>query len=325
MTLEKLATLAGVSLGTVSKAFSGSKEISEKTKQKIFSIAKQTGCYTKYMKVDFDKKIVAVIIPELKSAYYVDIAVYLEDALKNNGFLTVFCSSNFNEKTELDFIEYFNAKKSCDGIIMVNSRCSIPKDVSFPVVVIGSTTASGKNVDRISFDFLSGLDKAIRHLKENGHTKIAFLGENFTKSKEELFKVAMTKNRLHINSDYIIRSSKRFEQAGMDDAERIFSLPTPPTAVIAAYDYIALGAIKYAKEHGKNIPDDLSIIGMDDISMSSHSSIDLSSIKSNVKEVCDIAIDLLLKKIESKFFTLRQHISVECELQIRGTVKDISK
>lgn len=324
MTLEKLAALAGVSLGTVSKAFSGSKEISEKTRQKIFSIAKETNCYNKYMKNEFSKKVVAFIVPEFKSAYYVDIAVYLEEELKNKGFLTVICSSNFDEKTELDFIEYFNAKKNCVGIIMINARSAVPKDITIPVVVIGGVSLN-QNVDRISIDFLSGLDKAIRHLKENGHTKIAFLSENLTKTKEELFKKAMNKNCLHVNSDYLVRSSNRFEQAGIDGAKHIFSLPNPPTAAIAAYDYIALGAIKYAKEHGKKVPDDLSIIGMDDISMAAHSSIDLSSIKSNIKEVCDIAIDLLLKKIDSKFFTLRQHISVDCELQIRGTVKDISK
>ena len=324
MTLEKLADLAGVSLGTVSKAFSGSKEISEKTKQKIFSIAKDVGCYNKYMKVDFNKKVVAVILPEIKSAYYVDIAIHLEEALKNSGFLSVFCSSNFLEKTELDFIEYFSAKKNCDGIIMINSCGAIPKDLDVPIVVIGGKKQA-RNVDSISIDFLSGLDKAIRHLKENGHTKIAFLSENLTKDKEELFKAAMNKNRLHVNSDYLVRSSKRFEQAGIDDAERIFSLPTPPTAAIAAYDYIALGAIKYVTDKGLSVPNDLSIIGMDDISMSAHSSISLSSIKSNVKEVCDIAIDLLKKKIDSKFFTLRQHISVESILQIRGTVKNISK
>jgi folate-dependent phosphoribosylglycinamide formyltransferase PurN len=181
MTLEKLAQLAGVSLGTVSKAFSGSKEISEKTKQKIFDIAKQHGCYNKYMKVDFDKKVVAVILPEIKSAYYVDIAVHLEEALKNSGFLSVFCSSNFSEKNEVDFIEYFSVKKNCDGIIMINSHSVIPKDLSVPVVVIGGKKQN-QNVDCISIDFLSGLDKAIRHLKENGHTKIAFLSENFTKA-----------------------------------------------------------------------------------------------------------------------------------------------
>ena len=207
---------------------------------------------------------------------------------------------------------------------MINSHSVIPKDLSVPVVVIGGKKQN-QNVDCISIDFLSGLDKAIRHLKENGHTKIAFLSENFTKSKEELFKAAMNKNRLHVNSDYIVRSSKRFEQAGIEDAKRIFALPNPPTAAIASYDYIALGAIKYANDNGLSVPDDLSIIGMDDISMSAHSSISLSSIKSNVKEVCDIAIDLLKKKMDSKFFILRQHISVESILQIRGSVKDISK
>ena len=67
MTIQKLAKLAGVSAGTVSKAFSGSSEIPEKTRNHIFEVAKQNNCFEKYYKIKYSKKVVAVICPEVKS------------------------------------------------------------------------------------------------------------------------------------------------------------------------------------------------------------------------------------------------------------------
>lgn len=323
MTLEKIAKLAGVSLGTVSKAFSNSKEISQKTRQKIFDIAKEQGCYKKYIKTEFNKKVVALILPEVKSAYYADISVYFEEVLKKKGFLTVLATGNFNQETEHDLIDYFNAKKNCDGIIIINPYGVIPKDVNVPIIAIGSIEKQ-PNADCISIDFLGGITTAIAHLKENGHTLIGFLGETFTKIKEPIFKKAMNKNSLLVNEDYIFRSNKRFKEAGIDGLKYLLSLKTPPTAIITAYDYIAIGAIKYAKSIGLDIPKDLSIIGMDDISLASDVAVQLSSIKSNVKEVCDIAVDLLVKKMDSKFYTLRQEITIDCELQKRASVGKIN-
>ena len=78
MNIQKLAKLAGVSAGTVSKAFSGSLEISDKTRQHVFEIAKQYGCFEHYNKNKYSKKVVAVICPEVKSEYYCSIVSFIE-------------------------------------------------------------------------------------------------------------------------------------------------------------------------------------------------------------------------------------------------------
>jgi DNA-binding LacI/PurR family transcriptional regulator len=96
-----------------------------------------------------------------------------------------------------------------------------------------------------------------------------------------------------------------------------------PTAIFAAYDYIALGIIQYIRKHNKTVPDDFSIVGVDDISFSSHLNIELTTIKLNTQEICDLILDLLYKKINNKFYKLRQNITVRCDLIIRDSVKNI--
>ena len=325
MTLEKLAKICGVSIGTVSKAFSGSKEISLKTKEKIFETAKKHGCYEKYAKIKFSKKVVAVIVPEIKSAYYCNIVEYIENELKKHDILTVISTSNFSPETELDYINYYSNKKTVDGIITINSSCVIKFMPNIPIVAIGGPVSYNNTTDCVKIDFESGIYDAVNHLKQYGHTRIAFIGEKHTKSKRELFINAINKNRLHLNSDYLIETEARFEQSGFEAMKKLLSQEIHPTAIITAYDNIALGAIEYLRSIGLSVPNDFSVIGMDDIPIASHNNINLSSIKTNVKEMCDIVIELLLKKLDSKFFTLRQNISVRSEFILRASVKNLNE
>ena len=87
LTLEKLAKIAGVSLGTVSKAFSESDEISKETKEKIFAIAKEYNCFDKYYKAKKARKVVAVICPELKGDYYNSIVSRIEQELNRRNII----------------------------------------------------------------------------------------------------------------------------------------------------------------------------------------------------------------------------------------------
>ncbi len=165
----------------------------------------------------------------------------------------------------------------------------------------------------------------IKTLKQNGHTKIAFFGEKLTEFKKELFLSAINKNHLHVDSDFIIVSDKRFEQAGYEAMEKIYSLKNKPTAIFAAYDYIALGAMQCIKNHGDSVPENFSIIGSDDIALASHCNISLSSIKTDRKKILDLAIDLIIKKFDRKYLSTKSSLSQESELIIRNSIKNISK
>ena len=323
MTLEKIAQTANVSLGTVSKAFSGSHEISEKTRQKIFDIAKELGCFDKYYKAKREKRVIAVICPELESSYYCSIVSRIETELNRRGALMVLAIGGFSEKKESEIIKYFVSSKSVDGIIVVAAHGKLSSNNDIPIVAV-NTRRNLAEVDCLNVAFNQTIIDAVKYLKDCGHTKIAFVGEPLTKGKLNMFINALQVNDLPVNNDWLFMEKARFEQAGKLATEKMLALKEQPTAILCGYDNIALGVIDTLKKHGKTVPDDYSIIGIDDIPVASHANVSLTTIKSNNDTLCDMAVDLLLKKLESKFFSLHQKISLKTELVIRNSVKKIN-
>lgn len=323
MNLEKLAQTVGVSLGTVSKAFSGSKEISESTKQKIFAVAKENGCFEKYYKGKREKKVIAVICPELESNYYCAIASRIESELNKRGAVMMLLLSSFSSKKEQELVNYLITSKSVDGIIIITAQSRVKFNENVPIVAV-NTRRDLSEVDCINVAFKDTIIDTIAYLKENGHEKIAFMGDMFAKSKLNMFINAMQVNGLSVNQEWLFTEKVRFEDAGKSAMAKLLAMDEQPTAIFCSYDNIALGAIQSIRTHSKNVPDDYSIVGIDDIPIASHYNISLTSIKSRKNTICDTAVDLIMKKLESKFFSLHQKISLRTELIKRGSVKKIN-
>lgn len=322
MTLKMIAEICGVSVGTVSKAFSGSLEISEDTRQKIFDVAKQNGCFDKYNKNKFEKKVIAVICPEVQSDYYDTILSILNKEISSQNGIMCVSLSNFSAKREQELFNYYSSYCHADGIIIIGMHDHIINNINIPTVAIGANT-NKKNIDVIKSDIYSSIEKAVFYLKENGHTQIAFLGESLTFGKLSMFEQAIKKAELEINPDFIKTGTSRFEEAGIQAMNELFKNDTLPTAIMAAYDYIAIGAMKCIHSHGMEVPKDFSVIGMDDISIIPYLDTPISSIKTYTDEACRAAVDLIIKKIDNQFYTAKQHITISSDFVVRESIRKI--
>lgn len=322
MNIEKLAELSGYSIGTISKAFSGSKEISETARKKIFDLAKENDCFYKYDKKGTTKKIVAVICPEIESEYYARAVTAIQKKLTKNNVIPVVSLTDFSAEKQAELVSYFSSKNKADGIIIFNSYVPLKFNPDVPIVEIGG---SGKSeVDIVRSNDEKALNDAVKHLKNNGHKKIAFLGEKLTHGKFLQFSRALKDNGLTHYPEYDFIENERFQSAGYSAMNKLYKLKDKPTAVIAAYDQIALGAIRAIRDHGESVPENFSIIGFNDIPIASYYNISLTTIRDNLVEVCDTAVDIILKKINDKYFNARQTVSLMSELVIRNTVKKLN-
>lgn len=173
-------------------------------------------------------------------------------------------------------------------------------------------------MDNIQIDGSSALLEAVKLLKDYGHKKIAFIGEHLTEGKAVHFQAAM--ENAGLESPPVIESQYRFEKAGVDGIRQLLEQKTDCTAIICAYDNIALGTIKELKRQGYRIPDDFSIIGMDNISVAPYMETSLSSIGVNADEVCMVAWDLLDKKMNNNFYRSSQQITIQGRLFVRESV-----
>ena len=202
-----------------------------------------------------------------------------------------------------------------DGIIAFGLKSALKKGYTTPIVSVLSNISS--SVDTVEVDFESAVFDAVKLLNDYGHKKIAFLGEKLTTAKAELYKKAM-KNIGNSNIN-VIESEYRFEAAGEDGVRQILTMGNSVTALICAYDNIAFGAIKELKKAGLHVPNDVSVIGMDNINTGKYTDTSLTTIDSNPEQVCTAAWNLLNKKIKNPYLSGKKEI-INAKLIIRESI-----
>lgn len=326
MNLKTLAKLAGVSVGTVSKAFSGNEEISPETRERIFKLAKETGCFDKYNKNRFQKKVIAVISPELNSDFYNAFLSLLDEEISRQGGIMTVSVSNFSDDRVAELFSYYSSYCKADGILILCSPKKVKNPLLIPTVAIGAKQESCDHMDAIYLSLDGAITDAITHLKEHGHTQIGFIGETLTQAKQEKFIFAMQRENLPIRQEWIWSSDTRFEQAGTAAIEAWLTKGIPlPTAILTSYDYIAIGVIQALKKHGLRVPEDISVIGMDDIAVAPYLETSLSTIRTHTDEVCRTAVELIMKKLQNQHYSARRQITFYSEFISRDTSGDAAR
>ncbi len=319
MTMKELAKLANVSVSTVSKAFSEADDVSEETKKHIFRLAKEYGCYNRFFKGKYHKKVVAIICSELISNYYACFINSLRELIEEADGMCVVSEDHFSPSKQAELIDYYIAYLKVDGLIVFNLKAPIKKAYDRPIVALFSNQAS--YVDFVKVDLRGALDQAVAHLMDCGHTKIAFLGEMLTTVKEGYFLEAVAGRGCRETA--VIKSPFRFEKAGEDGICRLLEERPDTTAIICAYDSIAYGAIRQLKSAGLEVPQDVSVVGINNISTSEYTKPSLTTIDTKPQEVCQIAWELLQKKMQNSGFGVRQTIVIQTRLIPRDSVARI--
>ena len=323
MTMRDLARLANVSVSTVSKAFGDAPDVCPETKKHIFQIAKENGCFGKYYKGKFSKKVFAIICSELVSDYYIGFVERLQTLIEENGGIAVISADHFKEKKQAELIEYYASYLHVDGIVVFGLITPVKKGYDIPIVSIFSSIDT--NADAIRLEMKGAINDAVELLYQNGHRRIGFIGESLTHKKATLLQTACQAYKDIQLSLY--ESPYRFEKAGQDGVHALFGNGEthPCTALICSYDNIAFGAMKELKKLGFSVPEQVSVIGIDNISATEFVQIPLTSIDSVPDEVCAAAWDLLLKKQSNKYFRSNRDIIFKATLIVRDSVAPVSE
>ncbi|MBQ9784561.1 MAG: LacI family DNA-binding transcriptional regulator [Clostridia bacterium] len=320
MTLMKLAELAGTSVATVSKAFSGSREISEETRERIYDIARREGCFDKYYKAPRTRPLVALLCPEPESEYYAKEIGILERALNARGADAVIAFTRFDPEREARLFRELAYQMNVDGVVIWGSGRLIQNVDELPLVALTAGETSPKNGDAVGRDTKGAMLRLVEIIKDYGHTEVGFIGEPLTLSKERLFKNAMRQVGLPVQDRYVVTSSRRFAEAGEDCMRELIERGQLPGVIVAAYDQIAYGAMRYAQEKGYRVPEDISFVGMDDISVTPYLGVPLSSIHVNLEDVCAQVVDLLFRRMENRHYRGRTRITIPVTVKLRDSL-----
>lgn len=296
MTLSKIAKLANVSVSTASKAFSGSPEVNEETRQMIFAVAKEQGCFKKFYNAEYQKPVVAIIAPELKSAYYTRYISYIQSYLEKENCELCVSTTEFSPGKGKSLLEYYYKYADVDGIIMIDTGTDIAEDYEIPVVYVNKWRES-QNASIVRNDLLPAMEESITYLLDRGVKEIGFIGERLTNRKELLFRQILLEKGITPQEDLIVISDERFVEGGYAAMEKLFAKGKLPRAIICGYDYMAIGAVRCILDHGLSVPGDIAVLGMDDVAEAGYLNPPLASISQCTEELCRLAAQQILRRI----------------------------
>jgi DNA-binding LacI/PurR family transcriptional regulator len=304
ITLSKLAKLAHVSVSTVSKAFSMSEEVNEQTREEVFRIAKEYGCFKKYYKAKYPKTVIAVLCPEFQSRFYSDALTVLQQYLSAHNCEICVASTDFSKEKRRELLHYYNRYTSVDGVIVIDGNVELDEEQELPIAVLGSVTLGEADIC-ISTDYLPALREALRYFKKRGRS-IGFVGDPYTGGKLRKLQMLAEEEDVPFAQEHICVSRVRFEAGGYEAMERLLTGETMPDAVICGYDYLAMGAIRCACDRGLSVPEDIAVMGMDDIHEAAFLNPPLTSINFRIDEACRLAADALMARLMDGEYTKQQ-------------------
>ena len=326
MTLTELAKQVGTSVSTVSKAFSGSKEISEEVKKSIFKAAKRAGCFEKYYKGPRERPVIALLFPETESEYYGTEIGILEREINRRGADTVVALTRFDPEREARLFSEMVYRLKVDGVIISSSGTLVKNPDSVPLVLFGSGAERSKNADVVSVDMNGAVRELVGVIKEYGHREVGFIGERLTRGKLEAFKQAMRYHGLPFREKFVSEADgARFAAAGEECMQKLIDRKSVPEVIVAAYDQIAYGAMRRAEQNGYKIPDDISFVGVDDISVTEYLGVPLSSVHINLEEVCGKVVDMIFKRIDNRHYRESERVTIPVTVCIRESLLDKRK
>jgi LacI family transcriptional regulator, repressor for deo operon, udp, cdd, tsx, nupC, and nupG len=327
--VKDVAALAGVSTGTVSKYFNNPRGLKEKTRFKVEQAVKELN----YRPSPLARSMrtgktftIAVIVPDIINPFFTEVYASIRSNLVQKGYIPVLYTTEDDIEILKGYLSGISQRQA-DGVIL----CFLDEDASLdsflweirsemPVVLI-SWDISNTMFDSVVIDVFKGILVSTSHLIELGHRKIAYVSgpEESHISKQKLggYLEAMRRYSLDINYDYILYGNYNLS-SGYKAARELMMLPEPPTAIVGANDILALGCMKYLLQSGMRIPDDVAVLGFDNISLSSMYEPPLSTISLPINQIGEEAINMLLLNMEAKAGQNRQ-IILETQLIIRNS------
>ena len=328
-TMKDVALKAKVSTATVSRALMNPDKVSQATRNRVEKAAREVGYLPQPMGRNVkrnESRTILVIVPDICDPFFSEIIRGIEVTAANHGYLVLIgdCAhQNQQEKTFIDLI----ITKQIDGMLLLGSRlpfdASIEEQRNLPPMVMANEFAPELELPTVHIDNQTAAFDAVHYLYEQGHKRIGCIAgpEEMPLCHYRLqgYVQALRRCGIMVDPQYIARGDFTFE-AGSKAMQQLLDLPQPPTAVFCHSDVMALGALSQAKRQGLKVPEDLSIIGFDNIDLTQFCDPPLTTIAQPRYEIGREAMLLLLDQMQGQHVGSGSRL-MDCELIIRGSTR----
>ncbi|WP_080873215.1 LacI family DNA-binding transcriptional regulator [Oceanobacillus timonensis] len=317
-TIKDVAKLAGVAVSTASYALNNNGRISQTTRDKVLKAAKELNYRKNGMASDLKRtktNTIALVLSDLSGPFYSELIKGVQDIATANGFDLIACSSiGGKESTAVKFL----MEKRVDGAIILANNISdaITRQAAqggLPLVVLDRKMQE-EHIYHVKIDNVEGGFKATEYLIEKGHRHISYISgpvDSYdNKNRMKGYQRALAKHQIKEYSKWNLKGD--FTKEGGYRATRLLIAQGElPTAIFYGNDEMAIGGLQVLKENQIRVPEDISIIGYDDIQLSEYVTPSLTTIKHPKYEVGALSVHLIFQLLEGTQINEQYKLSTE--------------
>lgn len=331
-----VAKKSGYSITTVSKALNNYPDISEKARKKVLEVCKEIGYMPNSSARTLSTKkswTIGVVFAEklglgITHPFFSHVIESFKQVIEAQGYDLLFISRELGHSI-YSYMEHCK-HRNVDGVIVVHTDFCEPEvqevlNSEMPTVVIDNIETSAI---KVTSDNQKGAQLAIEHLVKLGHAKIAHISGNDESyasiMREQCYLQEMKKHGLDVPEGYIQSGGYFSLEGGREAMQRLLELPDSPTAVFVSGDYMAIGAMQVAREAGLRIPEDISIIGFDDVEVAKLVSPGLTTVRQDTEEIGKVAAQRLIQRINGESANVHESIPVTL-IERRSTAENSRK
>ncbi len=319
ISIRELAKLADVSPATVSRVINGTAKVDEIKKNRVLETIRETGYQPNELALSLfrnSSKMIGIILSDIENPFFSELSKAIEDEAYGNGYKMLLCNSDNNTEKEKANIRMLHQLKA-DGLIIITNNEETNEELlnsKIPVVIVDRTFDSAVKgsggILTIESDHYQGGRLAAEHLVECGCSDIVFLrgpikyssGYQRYRGYLEICKRYKLKIQ-YVDCLYQYRD-------GVEKTEELLKRYPKVDGIIACNDMVAIASYKVLHDKGIRVPEDVQLIGYDDISFSEMFVPKLTTIRQDIKTIGIIAVNLLLQKKAGKKTTLRNTLPV---------------
>ena len=333
MTIKEIAKLAGVSKSTVSRVINDSEHVSDQAREKVKEVIKETGYVPNSLAKNLKRNktdTIGVVLPKINTSTFSSAVEGISNIMYQNGYNLLLTNTKLNIKDEITYLKLLKEKR-VRGIIFFateirDEHLEVLEKIDIPIVIVGQDSSQVLEHPCVIQDDFNAASSIVNYLVEHGHQKIAYIGvkENDVavgQLRKKAYLKVLSENDLKINEKYIYQGNFSIESGYHGIKKIIESSEILPTAVFAVTDRLALGAIKFLKDNGYQIPADISIVGIGNSDISPWVVPEITTINYNHVKTGEKASEILLNSLEGK--TNKKKEIMDYQIIERNSVKTI--
>ncbi len=334
VTMRQIAERAEVSIGTVSHVINGTAKVREKLRQRVLDAIRSLGYQPSQLARGLRRNqtnMVVMIVPDITNPFFPAVVRGVEDVAYKGGFRLVLCNTDNDAQKESFYLNEMRSYRPAGWLVIPATDSNMTTQLKSsvitgsPVVCIDRQPPGWKG-DVVLVANEAGAHSATQHLLRMGHRQLAVITGplHLTNAVERLqgFKRALAEAKVPIEPEYI-QEARFNRQSGYQAAMRLLRMLPRPSAIFACNDLMAMGVLLATRELGLHCPDDISIVGFDDLDFAEFTAPALTSVHQPGYQIGTTAARLLLDRIDGSRMSPRK-IALPSELKIRHSVACLS-